>query len=149
MNSATTKCYSYGHTLARHGALPIALCAVDGPSEWMLTDGGSVAITTLPSLPVFCTTGAEAGTDPVLVMVRSPPVLSPPVSEIVRSDEPVGGATRVIRVSVPSNVAAKVPLDEPMPVSVRVRPPPSDRVPVRSEERRVGKGCVMTSRFRW
>src|SRR3546814_1609601 len=54
----------------------------------MLTDGGSVAITTLPSLPVFCTTGAEAGTDPVLVMVRSPPVLSPPVSEIVRSDEP-------------------------------------------------------------
>src|SRR3546814_16260767 len=95
----------------------------------MLTDGGSVAITTLPSLPVFCTTGAEAGTDPVLVMVRSPPVLSPPVSEIVRSDEPVGGATRVIRVSVPSHVAAKVPLDEPMPARVRVRHPPRDRAP--------------------
>src|SRR3546814_12121073 len=81
----------------------------------MLTDGGSVAVTTLPLLPVFCTIGAEPGAPPLLVMVRSPPVVSPPVSVTTRSlDEPPppplsgAAATSVIVVLPPPKLAAKV-----------------------------------------
>src|SRR3546814_21192107 len=103
----------------------------------MLTDGGSVAVTTLPLLPVFCTIGAEPGAPPLLVMVRSPPVVSPPVSVTTRSlDEPPpppmsgAAATNVIVELPPPTMSQHVPPARGFHARVNPQPWPSSLLPL-------------------
>ncbi len=49
----------------------VGFCAWLGPSEVRLVPPGSVAVTTLPLLLLFCTIGAEPGVLPLLVIVSA------------------------------------------------------------------------------
>ncbi|MEQ8816688.1 MAG: hypothetical protein RLO51_13240 [Thalassobaculum sp.] len=89
-------------------------CAVDGPDEVMVTDGGRVAVTTLPLLPVFWTIAAEPLALPALVIVRSLPELPlAPPSLTVTPPDPVSRAAVAKLRSVLLVIPAKEPLELP------------------------------------